>query len=62
MAETLTFDNSPDTDVLTAEEQESLEIGQQLQAEHEQLLAGKYNSVEELEKGYLEAQKQLGRK
>ena len=61
MAETLTFDNSPNTDVLSSEEQESLEIGQQMRADQEQLLAGKYNSVEELEKGYLEAQKQLGR-
>jgi|TARA_R100000482_G_scaffold90406_1_gene37027 hypothetical protein len=61
MAETLTFDNSTDSEVLSPEEQESLEIGQQMRADQEQLLAGKYNSVEELEKGYLEAQKQLGR-
>ena len=61
MAETLTFDNSTESEVLTPEEQESLEIGQQMRADQEQLLAGKYKSVEELEKGYLEAQKQLGK-
>ena len=61
MAETLTFDNTTDPSILTAEEQESLEIGQQMRADHEQLLAGKYKNVEELEKGYLEAQKQLGK-
>ena len=61
MAETLTFDNSTESEVLSPEEQESLEIGQQMRADQEQLLAGKYNSVEELEKGYLEAQKQLGK-
>nr|BAR32677.1 T7-like capsid assembly protein [uncultured Mediterranean phage uvMED] len=61
MAETLTFDNSTESEVLSPDEQESLEIGQQMRADQEQLLAGKYNSVEELEKGYLEAQKQLGK-
>ena len=61
MAETLTFDNSTESEVLSPEEQESLEIGQQMRADQEQLLAGKYKSVEELEKGYLEAQKQLGK-
>lgn len=61
MAETLTFDNSTESEVLTPDEQNSLEVGQQLRADQEQLLAGKYNSVDELEKGYLEAQKQLGK-
>lgn len=61
MAETLTFDNSTDSEVLSPEEQDSLEVGQQMRADQEQLLAGKYNSVEELEKGYLEAQKQLSK-
>ena len=61
MAETLTFDNSTDSEVLSPEEQDSLEVGQKMRADQEQLLAGKYNSVEELEKGYLEAQKQLSK-
>ena len=41
MAETFTSDNTPDTEVLTAEEQDSLEVGEQLVAEQEGLLAGK---------------------
>ena len=60
MAETLSYDNTPDTEVLTAEEQNSLEVGEQLVAEQEQLLAGKYKSAEELENAYLSLQKKLG--
>lgn len=46
----------------TAEEQESLEIGERLAQEQNQLLAGKYRSAEELERGYLELQKKLSGK
>ena len=60
MAETLSYDNTPDTEVLTAEEQNSLEVGEKLVAEQEQLLAGKYSSAEELESAYLSLQKKLG--
>ena len=60
MAETLSYDNTPDAEVLTAEEQNSLEVGEQLVAEQEQLLAGKYKSAEELESAYLSLQKKLG--
>ena len=60
MAETLSYDNTPETEVLSAEEQNSLEIGEQLVAEQEQLLAGKYKSAEELENAYLSLQKKLG--
>ena len=60
MAETLTYDNTPDTEVLTEEEQDSLEVGEQLEAQHEQLLAGKYKNAEDLESAYLELQKKLG--
>ena len=60
MAETLSYDNTPDAEVLTAEEQNSLEVGEQLVAEQEQLLAGKYKSAEELENAYLSLQKKLG--
>ena len=46
MAETLTLNTDPDsaTNVvnLTPEEQDSLAIGEQMVAEQEQLLAGKY--------------------
>ena len=61
MAETLSYDNTPDTEVLSAEEQNSLEVGEKLVAEQEQLLAGKYKNAEELESAYLSLQKKLGR-
>jgi hypothetical protein len=60
MAETLSYDNTPETEVLSAEEQNSLEVGEQLVAEQEGLLAGKYKSAEELESAYLSLQKKLG--
>ena len=60
MAETLTVDTSPDTEVLTPDEQESLEIGEQLTADQEGLLAGKYKDAQELEKAYIELQGKLG--
>tara|TARA_B100000886_G_scaffold294954_1_gene221589 strand:- start:312 stop:1097 length:786 start_codon:yes stop_codon:yes gene_type:complete len=60
MAETLSYDNTPDTEVLSEEEQNSLEVGEKLVAEQEGLLAGKYKSAEELENAYLSLQKKLG--
>ena len=60
MAETLSYDNTPDAEVLTAEEQDSLQVGEKLVAEQEQLLAGKYKSAEDLEQAYLSLQKKLG--
>ena len=60
MAETLSYDNTPDAEVLTEEEQNSLEVGEKLVAEQEQLLAGKYKNAEELESAYLSLQKKLG--
>lgn len=62
MSETLTFDNTPETEVLTSEEQDSLEVGQELKAQQEGLLAGKYANAEELEKAYIELQGKLGSK
>ena len=53
MAETFSYDNTPETEVLTEEEQNSLEVGEQLVAEQEWLLAGKYKSAEDLEAAYL---------
>ena len=61
MAETLSYENAPDTEVLSPEEQDSLEVGEKLVAEQEGLLAGKYNSPKELEKAYLELQSKLGK-
>ena len=60
MAETLSYDNTPQTEVLTSDEQDSLEVGEKLVAEQEGLLAGKYNNPQELEKAYLELQSKLG--
>jgi len=63
MANTLQYDGSQPTEVvesLSAEEQDSLAIGESLQQERQNLLAGKYKSAEELERGYLELQKRMG--
>ena len=60
MAETLSYDNTPETEVLTEEEQNSLEVGEQLEAEQQGLLAGKYKNAEDLEAAYLSLQKKLG--
>ena len=66
MAETLTYDATPDTvsaaDNLTTDEQDSLQVGEQLVAEQEGLLAGKYKNAEELEKAYVNLQQKLGNK
>ena len=70
MAETLTVDPTPEAEVsgevegvsLSAEEQDSLQVGEQIQEQQEQLFAGKYKSAEELEKAYGELQKKLGEK
>lgn len=60
MAETFTYDNSPETEVLTDEEQDSLAVGEGLMEQQENLLAGKYKNAEDLESAYLELQKKLG--
>jgi len=60
MPETLTIDNTPESEVLSAEEQDSLQVGEKLVAEQEGLLAGKYKNEKELESAYLELQKKLG--
>ena len=68
MAETLTVDPTPVAEIagevegvqLTAEEQDSLQVGEGIQEQQEQLLAGKYKDAESLEKAYIELQKKLG--
>ena len=60
MAETYTYDNSPDTEVLTEEEQDSLAVGEELMEQQENLLAGKYKNAQDLESAYLELQQKLG--
>jgi hypothetical protein len=46
----------------TAEELDSLRVGEEMAEAENQLLAGKYQSAEELERGYLELQKRLSGK
>jgi len=63
MAETLSYDPTPDAEVMSSiesDEAESLAIGTELEADHEALLAGKYQNAEELEQAYLELQRKLG--
>ena len=64
MSETLSYQPETNTETvtsdLTPDEQDSLAVGEKLQAEQEGLLAGKYKSAEELEKAYVELQKKLG--
>lgn len=45
---------------LNADEQESLKVGEEMEQQQEQRLAGKYKNAEELETAYLELQKKLG--
>lgn len=63
MAETLSYQepqNVTSVDNLTAEEQDSLQVGEQLSQQEEQIYAGKYKSAQELEKAYMELQSKLG--
>ena len=68
MAETLTYDAGTDTvtdgegNNLTPAEQDSLAVGEELVAQQEGLLAGKYKDAAELEKAYVELQSKLGEK
>ena len=65
MAETLSYQepqNVTTVDNLTAEEQDSLAVGEKLVEQQEQLLAGKYKDAQELEKAYIELQSKLGEK
>jgi len=62
----MTYDPGTDTvtteDTLTEQEQESLAIGEEMENQQEQALAGKYKNAEELEKAYIELEKKLGEK
>ena len=70
MAETLTIDSTPDVAkvgevdgiALSADEQDSLAVGEAMVEQQEQMLAGKYKNAEELEKAYIELQSKLGEK
>ena len=61
MAETLTYDPAPaDQPEFTPEEQDSLQRGEELEAAQNEMLAGKFENAQELEKAYIELQKKLG--
>jgi len=63
MTNTLTYDPTelPEGE-LSAEELDSLEVGEKLAQEQQELLAGKYRNAEELEAAYIELQRKLGDK
>ena len=63
MAETITYDPANDPVAIAeaeARDNETLEVGEKLVSEQNELLAGKYKNAEELEKAYLELQKKQG--
>mgnify|MGYP003108826523 CR=1 FL=1 len=61
MAETLTYEAAdPQAPEFTPDEVDSLKVGEELVAKQEQLLAGKYQNAEELEKAYVALEKKLG--
>ena len=61
MTEKLTYDPTPaDAPEFTEEEQDSLRVADELGEKENELLAGKYQSAEELEEAYLNLQKKLG--
>lgn len=63
MAINLTYDPSTDPEAIEAQEgsdAEAFAIGEELEQQQQDLLAGKYRSAEELEQAYIELQKKLG--
>ena len=57
---TLTVDPSQGEPEFNADELNSLEVGERMQQEQQEMLAGKFKDAEELEKAYIELQKKLG--
>ena len=63
MAETITYDPSNDPQAIAeaeARDGENLAVGEDMQREQSELLAGKYKDAEELERAYIELQKKMG--
>ena len=54
--------NDGSTEGLTPDEQDSLAVGEEITAQQENLLAGKYKNAQELENAYIELEKKLGEK
>ena len=62
---TITYDPSNDPVAIAEAEtrdSENLAVGQEMQKEQEQLLAGKYKNAEDLANAYIELEKKLGEK
>lgn len=58
---TLNYDpTEADQPEFSEEEQDSLRVGEQAIEEHNQLLAGKFQDAEQLEKAYIELQRKMG--
>ncbi len=56
-----TYDPTPANQAeFSPEELDSLQVGENLEAAQEQMLAGKYENAEQLERAYLELQQKLG--
>jgi hypothetical protein len=63
MSETFSYDPTPPAEVLASiesDQAESLAIGEEIMAQHEGMLAGKYKNAQDLEKAYMELEKKLG--
>jgi hypothetical protein len=63
MAETITYDPANDPVAIAeaeARDNETLEQGEKLITEQQNLLAGKYKNAEDLEKAYIELQQKMG--
>ena len=61
MSETLSYQEPASTELNPAE-QEALAVGEQMEADQNQLLAGKYKSANDLEKAYLELQQKFSQR
>jgi hypothetical protein len=64
MAINIAYDPSDDPEAIAAreaEEADSLQVGEKMIQDQQDLLAGKYKNAEELEKAYLELQRMQGR-
>ena len=61
MSETLSYQEPASTELNPAE-QEALAVGEQMEADQNQLLAGKYKSAGDLEKAYLELQQKFSQR
>ena len=56
---TLTYQPDPTQPEFSEDELDSMRVGEQMQQEEAQLLAGKYQNAEELEKAYVELQQRF---